>query len=68
MKVGDLVRYTRGEHEGYTIETNTALVIEIYPAGGTISRPERPMVSVLWDEGDFVVHDYDEFEVVNESR
>lgn len=66
MKTGDLVRYVQGED--YVIEKNTALVIEVYPAGGSISRRARPMVRVLWDDGNSVVHDYDEFEVVNEGR
>ena len=66
MKVGDLVRYAQGE--GYVIEANTAIVVEVYPAGGEVSRRARPMVRVLWDDGSCVVHDYDEFEVISESR
>ena len=62
MKTGDLVRYA--QDEDYVIETNTALVVEVYPA----PRGERPMVRVLWDDGEMWTHDIDEFEVVARCR
>ena len=61
MRVGDLIQYSNPN-----VERNTGIAIRIYePAVGW---PNREMVDILWDDGDIIVHDTDEFEVISESR
>lgn len=61
MKVGDLVQYS-----ALNVERNVGIAIHIYEHSE--GWPNEVLVDILWDDGDIVIHDASDFEVVSESR
>lgn len=61
MKPGDLVQYVDPD-----VEQEVGMVINVYEPFDLPNS--RELVDILWAEGDMIVHDTYEFEVISEAR
>jgi len=61
VKPGDLVQYVDPD-----VEQEVGMVINVYEPFDLPNS--RELVDILWAEGDMIVHDTYEFEVISEAR